>query len=221
MRGVFNGYSINGSSLPDWLRYATVVAAAAASVTITPTRTTFAAAYGDASVVVTLTGNQNVAARAAGFTDSSSYARGNVIYSPGAASRTAQAVGYASVLRYVSAEADGDGTSIGLANAADALGESTASASSSSILCEAHRIRAGASLQPATLTATQPNGDVTRYVSVDADAGSPIGRAEASGSSTAEIVQEKAVVSATLGSFQYGDATGQLSGFLRRPGASL
>ena len=67
MNGAVNGISINGTALPSWVVRAVVVAAAAATVASSePTRTTYAAAFGDAAVSVSLTQTHTIQARATG-----------------------------------------------------------------------------------------------------------------------------------------------------------
>lgn len=238
MRGVFNGYSINGSSVPDWLRRATVIAAAAATAAIAPTRTTFASSFGDASAAGIVSAQQNSSASAAGTAEATSYASPGIRYS-GRSIATVESTGNASIIRLVPATSGGDAYSYGIANAADKLGEAESSAQSTVVSCLAHIIKPASSLATATLTEAQPNGDVNRYALVDAVGSISYTRSEASvrrtgelfyshdgyvldaiASASAAIDPSKVGITSGFGSFEFSDSTGACLAFVVHPGAS-
>lgn len=102
MNGAVNGISINGTALPSWVVRAVVVAAAAATVDSSePTRTTYAAAFGDAAVSVSLTQTHTIQARATGTaTNTAQPIASTHIYRP-TASGTATATATADATRVV------------------------------------------------------------------------------------------------------------------------
>ena len=235
---MLNGYGVNGAYTPAWVVRAAVVAVvAAATVTAASTRIVPATAYGDANVVVSLTQIRTVAAFATAAGDVSSSVASALIYA-GRANALAQATSTALVYRSVPAQAAGDASANGTALANAKLGEATATAESTVVLCQAHRIRPGASYRLAELTQTPAGADVTRYSPAIAQAAAT-GRAEAStklngqsyfrhdgyvlGASSvclALVEQDKIKIIATLGSFDFANGTGLGTPFVRHPGAS-
>lgn len=233
---MLNGYSVNGAYLPTWVvRAAVVAAAAAAVVTVAPQRILMATAYGDARVVVTLTETQVVAARAtgtAGVTSTSVTPR--IVYS-GAVDADAAATGYALVVRVVQATAGGDAYATGTALPNAKLGEALATAASTVVVCDAHRVRPGASFQPVGATADPIASLVTRSPLLPTVTQAvATGRGEASlklnGESffrhdgyvltamavcTPTIDQEKTKLIASFGSFDYATGTGASTAFVR------
>lgn len=238
MRGVLNGYAINGASLPSWVVRSSVLVSAEATAFVSPTRTTFASVNADASVVVTLTGNQNIAARATASAACSSSVVPNAVYA-GAAITDCSAYGSASVRRFVYGEAGGDAAASGEAIVAAALGEASSSSDASVILCSAHLIRPGRSLATGLLDGSAP-GLVTRMTTILAESGVGYIRAEASvklsgesfwrndgyvidkvGSCLASIDNERSIIIATLGSFEFGSSESTAKPFVIHPSAAL
>lgn len=235
---MINGYGVNGAYTPAWVVRAAVVAvAAAAAVTAAPTRILPATAYGNANVVVSLSQIKTVAAFATATGDATSSVLPSLRYA-GRVNATGQATGTAIVYRAVPATAAGDASATGIALANAKLGNATATSASTTVLCQAHRIRPAASSQVATLTAVPAAAKVTRYSPVSASA-EATGRGEASkklsgqsyfrhdgyvlgaaATCTVTVEQDKTKIIATLGSFDFANSTGAATSFLRRRGAS-
>ena len=233
---MLNGYGVNGAYVPTWVvRAAVVAAAAAAVVTVAPQRILMATAYGDANVVITLTETQVVAARAtgsAGVTSSSVTPR--IIYS-GAVDADAAATGYALVIRVIPASAGGDAFATGSALPDTKLGEALATAASTVVVCDAHRIRPGASTQLAVATTDPIASLVTRRTLLPTVATAvATGRGEPSikldGESyfrhdgyvlnavarcVPQIDQNKMALIASFGSIDYGNSSGGGTAFVR------
>lgn len=239
MNGYINGFSLNGAAYPSWVVRAVVVAVAAASVTVAPTRITFATAFGDAAVSVTLTQTHTIQARATGTTDTSSFVQPRLIYA-GASTAEATATGNGAVRRDVFAFAGGDATCTGEALTAQALGEVDATAASTVVLADAHIIHPGRSLVLCEATG-DGTADVTRYPTVVAGLGSvQYTRGEASvqrsgesfyrhdgyvplatAGAVGEVPQDRVQIIATFGSFQYADCTGTAGSFVIYSGRAL
>lgn len=237
--GFINGFSTNGAAYPSWVVRAVVVAVAAASVTVAPTRITFASALGDAAVSVTLTQTHTIQARVNGTADTSSFVQPRLVYA-GSSAGVASATGNGAVRRDVFATAGGDATCTGEALTAQALGEVAATAASTVVLAKAHIIHPGRALVTCLATATG-TGDVTRYPTVVAGLGS-VGytRGEASvqrsgesfkrldgyvpgatSGAVADIPADRVKIIATFGSFDYADSTGTARSFVVFSGRSM
>ena len=232
MNGVVNGFSINGTALPSWVVRAVVVASAATSVaTATPTRTTFAAAHGDAAVSVSLTQTHVIQARASGFSSVSSSTDPSLVFS-GACVATAHATGNGAVRRDVYATAGGDATCSAVALTAQAVGEATAHGLATVDRAQAHIIYPAKSLTVCEALGIAA-ADVTRFTSVDTAYGSTIaawgeasikrngsthfdhdGYSVAHGLSTSLVDQHKTKIVATLGAFDFGNSTAQTGSFI-------
>lgn len=241
MNGQVNGYSINGAALPPWVvRVAVVAAVAAATHAVAPTRITYAGAYGDAVVNVTLSQTHTIQARASGT------AQAQVSVAPtlkfaGASTANATSFGAGAVRRDVFASAGGDATASGEALTAQVIGSATATASST-VDATAHIIHPGRSVQLCTAQG-QGTGDVTRYPVVLAGFGEvTYTRAEASlqlsgnafkyldgyvpagfaiSTANGEIPQDRVKIIATLGSFDFADSTATSRAFLVTPGRAI
>lgn len=241
MNGQVNGYSINGAALPPWVvRVAVVAAVASATHAVAPTRITYAGAYGDAVVNVTLSQTHTIQARAIGT------AQAQVSVAPtlkfaGASTANATSFGAGAVRRDVFASAGGDATASGEALTAQAIGSATASASST-VDATAHIIHPGRGVQLCTAQG-QGTGDVTRYSVVLAGFGEvTYTRAEASlqlsgnafkyldgyvppgfaiSTASGEIPQDRVKIIATLGSFDFADSTATSRAFLVTPGRAI
>lgn len=239
--GFINGFSVNGAAYPSWvIRVAVVAAVAAATHAVAPTRITFAGAYGDAVVNVTLSQTHTVHARASGT------AQAQVSVAPtlkfaGASTANASSFGAGAVRRDVFASAGGDATASGEALTAQNIGSATASASST-VDATAHIIHPGRSVQLCTAQG-QGTGDVTRYPVVLTGFGEvTYTRAEASlqlssnafkyldgyvpagfaiSTASGEIPQDRVKIIATLGSFDFADSTATSRAFLVTPGRAI
>lgn len=241
MNGQVNGYSINGAALPPWVvRVAVVAAVAAATHAVAPTRITFAGAYGDAVVNVTLSQTHTIQARASGIAQAIVSVAPTLKFA-GASTANASSFGAGAVRRDVFASAGGDATASGEALTAQAIGSATASASST-VDATAHIIHPGRSVQLCTAQG-QGMGDVTRYPVVLAGFGEvTYTRAEASlqlsgnafkyldgyvpagfaiSTASGEIPQDRVKIIATLGSFDFADSTATSRAFLVTPGRAL
>ena len=232
MNGAVNGISINGTVLPSWVVRAVVVAAAAATVASSePTRTTYAAAFGDAAVSVSLTQTHTIQARATGTAGVSSSIEPTLKFA-GASVATANATGNGAVRRDVWATAGGDATCTADALTAQAIGEALATAVSTVDLAQAHIIHPG---RAATLCETNAAaaGDVTRYpivlltygfsgpswgeASVKRNGNSYFehdGYSLSSSTATATVEQDKTKIIATLGSFDFGNGMSGAGSFI-------
>ena len=133
MNGYINGFSLNGAAYPSWVIRAVVVATAAASFAVAPTRITFASAFGDAVVSVSLTQTQIIQARATATANASVDAKPTLEYA-GASVATATAIGNAAVRRDVFATAGGDATCYAEALTAQAIADAQATMASSVVL---------------------------------------------------------------------------------------
>lgn len=239
MNGYINGFSLNGAAYPSWVIRAVVVAAAAASFSVAPTRITFASAFGDAVVSVSLTQTHTIQARATGTANASVDVSPTLQYS-GASFAVASATGNGAVSRDVFATAGGDATCYAEALTAQAIGTASASSASSVVLADAHIVFPGRSLTPCVATGSA-SGDVTRYPTVLAGWGEVLyRRGEASvkrtgtsfyehdgyvlnarASASSDIPQDRVKIIATLGAFDFSDSTGSANSFIRHPGRAL
>ncbi|WP_448510038.1 hypothetical protein [Immundisolibacter sp.] len=232
MNGAVNGISINGTALPSWVVRAVVVAVAAATVASSePTRTTYAAAFGDAAVSVSLTQTHTIQARATGTANVSSSIEPTLKFA-GASVATANSTGNGAVRRDVWATAGGDATCTADALTAQAIGEALATAVSTVDLAQAHLIHPGCAntLCEANAVAT---GDVTRYpivlltygfsgpswgeASVKRNGNSYFehdGYSLSSSTATATVEQDKTKIIATLGSFDFGNGMSGAGSFI-------
>jgi len=232
VNGAVNSVSINGAAFPSWVVRAAVVAVAAATVVgSAPTRTTYAAAFGDAAVSVSLTQTHTIQARATGSANVSSSIE-SALKLAGASTATATAAGAAAVRRDVWATAGGDATCTANALVADAIGEAQATAVSTVDLAQAHIVHPGSAntLCVANAAAT---GDVTRYALVLLTHGlSGLSWGEASikrngnsyfehdgyslSSSTAvsSVEQDKTEIIVTLGAFDFGNSSSHADSFI-------
>lgn len=232
MNGAVNGISINGTALPSWVVRAVVVAAAAATVASSePTRTTYAAAFGDAAVSVSLTQTHTIQARATGTASVSSSIEPTLKFA-GASVATANATGNGAVRRDVWATAGGDATCTADALTAQAIGEALATAVSTVDLAQAHIIHPGRANTLCEANATA-SGDVTRYPIVMLTygfSGPSWGEASvkrngntyfehdgyslSSSTATATVEQDKTKIIATLGSFDFGNGMSGAGSFI-------
>jgi len=232
VNGAVNGISINGTALPSWVVRAVVVAAAAATVVSSePTRTTYAAAFGDAAVSVSLTQTHTIQARATGTASVSSSIEPTLKFA-GASVATANATGNGAVRRDVWATAGGDATCTADALTAQAIGEALATAVSTVDLAQAHIIHPGRANTLCEANATA-SGDVTRYPIVMLTygfSGPSWGEASvkrngntyfehdgyslSSSTATATVEQDKTKIIATLGSFDFGNGMSGAGSFI-------
>ena len=232
MNGAVNGISINGTALPSWVVRAVVVAAAAATVASSePTRTTYAAAFGDAAVSVSLTQTHTIQARATGTASVSSSIEPTLKFA-GASVATANATGNGAVRRDVWATAGGDATCTADALTAQAIGEALATAVSTVDLAQAHIIHPGRANTLCEVNATA-SGDVTRYpivlltygfsgpswgeASVKRNGNTYFehdGYSLSSSTATATVEQDKTKIIATLGSFDFGNGMSGAGSFI-------
>ena len=232
MNGAVNGFSINGTVLPSWVVRAVVVAAAAATVASSePTRTTYAAAFGDAAVSVSLSQTHTIQARATGTASVSTSIEPTLRFA-GASTATAIATGNGAVRRDVFATAGGDATCTADALTAQAIGESLATAVSTVDLAQAHIIHPGRSNTLCEASGTA-SGDVTRYPIVLLTygySGPSWGEASikrsgndyfehdgyslATSTATATVEQDKTKIIATLGSFDFGNGSSGAGSFI-------
>ena len=232
MNGAVNGFSINGTVLPSWVVRAVVVAAAAATVASSePTRTTYAAAFGDAAVSVSLSQTHTIQARATGTASVSTSIEPTLRFA-GASTATAIATGNGAVRRDVFATAGGDATCTADALTAQAIGESLATAVSTVDLAQPHIIHPGRSSTLCEASGTA-SGDVTRYpivlltygysgpswgeASVKRNGNSYFehdGYSLSSSTATATVEQDKTKIIATLGSFDFGNGTSGAGSFI-------
>ncbi len=240
MNGPVNGYSTNGAALPNWVVRAVVVAVAAATVAVAPTRITYATAYGDAAVAVTLSQTHTIQARASG-TAVAQVSVAPTLKFAGASSAQAASFGAGAVRRDVFAQAGGDATATGEALTAQAIGSAQATCSAT-VVAVAHIIHPGRAVQPCTGTG-QGAGDVTRYPVVLAGFGEVVyTRGEASvkrnatsfyeqdgyvppglawARASGEVPQDRVKIIATLGSFTFADSTAAARAFMVTPGRAL
>lgn len=235
MIGAINRYAINGGASPDWVQRAAAVAVAAALATVSPTKTTYSTATGNAGAVASVSPTHKQVAAATGTAGANGDVSPRLIYAASAAG-TAGATGNAAVRRDVYATAAGDATCTGYALAADKLGEATANAAASVVLAKAHIVKPASTSKTCGATAIPPSGLVTRRPTVLAS-GLATGRAEskkkASGqtfyrhdgyvlgalaTATATIVPDRVQIIATFGSFEFADAVGDATAFIRQPG---
>ena len=235
MIGAINRYAINSGASPDWVQRAAAVAVAAALATVSPTKTTYSTATGNAGAVASVSPTHKQVAAATGTAGANGDVSPRLIYAASAAG-TAGATGNAAVRRDVYATAAGDATCTGYALAADKLGEATANAAASVVFAKAHIVKPASTSKTCGATAIPPVGLVTRRPTVLAYAAAT-GRAEskkkASGQSfyrhdgyvlgamataTATIVPDRVRVIATFGSFEFAEATGDATAFIRQPG---
>lgn len=237
MNGFINGFSLNGAAYPNWIVRAAVVAVAAATVSVAPTRITYASAYGDAVVAVYLTPTHTIQARCNASAGASVSVSPTLIYA-GRSTNTANATGNASVRRDVFASAGGDAHCTALALTAQALGEATATAVASVVSSRAHIVFPGRASVVASVSTVACSGDVTRYPRVSAALGSVVyTRAEAkvkytghsyynhdgyvvgaSATAVATVPQDHVKVVATLGTFDYGNSSASAHAFIRYAG---
>lgn len=232
MNGEVNGFSINGTVLPSWVVRAVVVAAAAATVASSePTRTTYAAAFSDAAVSVSLSQTHTIQARATGTASVSTSIEPTLRFA-GASTATAIATGNGAVRRDVFATAGGDATCTADALTAQAIGESLATAVSTVDLAQPHIIHPGRSATLCEANGTA-SGDVTRYPIVLLTygySGPSWGEASvkrngniyfehdgyslSASTATATVEQDKTKIIATLGSFDFGNGTSGAGSFI-------
>lgn len=216
-----------------------VVAAAVASVTVAPTRITFASAFGDAAVSVTLTQTHTIQGLVDATAQTSSFVQPTLNYAAGSLAM-ATATGNGAVRRDVFATAGGDATCTGEALTASALGEVSATSAATVDLCLAHIIHPGRSSVLCEASG-EGTGDVTRYPTVLAGLGSvEYTRGEASvqrsgeafvrldgyvpgatAGAVADIPADRVKIIATFGSFEYADCTGTAHPFVVFSGRAL
>ena len=235
MIGAINRYAINSGASPDWVQRAAAVAVAAALATVSPTKTTYSTASGNAVAVASVSPTHKQVATSAGTAGANSAVAPRLIYAASAAG-TAGATGNAAVRRDVYATAAGDATCTGYALAADKLGEATANAAASVVLAKAHIVKTASTSKTCGATAIPPGGLVTRRPTVLAYAAAT-GRAEGSkkaseqtfyrhdgyvlgamATATETIVPDRVQIIATFGSFEFADATGDATAFIRQTG---
>ena len=232
MNGAVNGFSINGTVLPSWVVRAVVVATAAATVASSePTRTTYATAHGDASVVVSLTQTHTIQARATGTALVSSSIEPTLKFA-GSSVAMATATGNGAVRRDVWATAGGDATCTADALTAQAIGEAQATAVSTVDLALAHIIHPGRSITLCEAS-NAASGDVTRYAvafltygysgpswgeaSVKRNGNDYFehdGYSLATSTATSLVEQDKTKIIATLGTFDFGNGTSGANSFI-------
>lgn len=227
MSGTLNGSSINGSNSPAWVVNASVVAAALAVVigSVDAKRTTYGRATGNASVSVSVTDHKEVFGYVTGLASTSSDAEPTVTYA-GSCNKVATAVGYATVMRLVPAEATGLATATGFILVAQALGEAEVTAGSAVVQADAHVVKYGKANETCGATSSVVGSDITRYAtlnsplcgaiaaSVDASvqlSGDSFyyhdGYCDASGSCAGSIDPDKTDVITTIGIFDFGNST--------------
>lgn len=177
-----NQSGINGSSLAAWIIFATAISAASASSVACDATRTRPGRVTSAQAVATIVNANAVLVRKGSSTSNAGaigLAQPNIIYS-GGCNVTAAATGQAIIPHDVPATATGSATATGTAIAAQALGESLATATATIDQANGTRIQHGASTATATASGVSINGDVTRHPLVSASAGVGYTRAEGS-----------------------------------------
>ncbi len=232
--GAINGFSIDGAAIPNWVVRAVVAATAAASFVVTPVRTVYAQAYGDAVVNVTLSQYKVVAGYATAHAESTSAITSHTIFS-GRATTQATVFGAAAYLRNVFASAGGDAFAYSLALVAQSIGEATASASSSVVSSVAHIIHPGLANVPVLADSFPVASDVNRYATT-----TPVpfalatGRGEASqkrnnfsyfehdgyvplatAGISVEVLQDRTAIIVGLGTFTFADGDAIATSFVK------
>lgn len=220
---ILNGSSVNGSVLPTWVVRAVVAAVAAATVSLTPVRTSYAACIVSAVASYGIAQTQTHQAKATGAASAGVGIETTYIMAANATT-VAGSYGAALVRRDVFGSAGGDAFSSGLALSAQALGNVDDSTTAGTVvLCEAHRIRFGASVGSVLATKVTTTNVKTTYGSV-ATAFGQAGdtRAEASkrlsgdsfyshdgyvllhlAESTGTVIQDRTKIIAGFGSFDF------------------
>lgn len=236
--GSVNSGSLDGSSTPQWVIRAIVLAAAVATAdSSVALRTAYCAVDATATASASSDAVRTALASATGAASAGSIAPAIATYA-GAVNASSTAVGYAAVRRDVFATAAGQATATGLALTANAIGDASATMGATVVQADAHIIFWGRSNTTAAATGSAAINGVTRYPTVNATAGSSYTRAEASiklngqtyyrldgfvpgatASATAAINPGAVGVSTTIGCFDFGTATGGATAFVRHPGA--
>ncbi len=239
--GSINGVILNGATVPNWIVRAAVVATAVATViSANQTRTTHGFAYGDAVVGIHITEWQKIVAKATGQAGVSFAVNPTTLFA-GKSNATATAFGAGAIRRDVFGQAGGDAHATGEALTAQAIGSASATSAASVVLCKPHVVFPGKSNTNCLASPNQPYGKVTRYVLVQGIyAGVEYTRAEASkkasghsyynhdgyvlnatSTATGTIPQDRIKIIATIGSFDFADATSASKSFVRYFGKAV
>lgn len=178
---MINLSTLNGHAAPNWVLRTLAAATAAAFVAgVAPTRVTYAAAYQDAAVEVTLTQLHTIAAKASRTARASASAVPNANRSGAARGANSTATGYAFLVRQAWADAGADATCTAQAFTAQAIGTAQASAVSAVDLAFGHVVHPGKARTTVSAQAAA-SADVKRYSGVSGElAGALHGWGEAS-----------------------------------------
>lgn len=231
--GTFNSACLNGPVYVSWFQRANAFAGGSVQSASIANRVKSASAYGDAVVVVSLSGIKQVPGRATNAATVSTFTRPSVIFS-GVISANAGATGSAAVRNDKFAQASADCTATAYVLVAQALAEANATMGAITQSCVGHIVFFAKSNVIAQADQATATGDVTRYTPVYGAATSSYARGEASTQASGEtyfdhdgyvlnaratctvtIPADRVKIIATFGSFEFSDCAGDAIPFIR------